>query len=374
MIERFLTNSILNSIKPGHVVGLLGARRVGKTILMEQIKSRLDGRKVLIIQGDNLDVAEIISSRRKSVIERLVKEYEFLFIDEAQMIPGIGASLKLMVDTLPGLSIFVTGSSAFDIKNSTGEPLTGRSTFFNLFPFAQLEMNEDFLQTRENLESKLIYGTYPQVHFSPNEDEKKATLYGIRDGYLLKDLLAMDNLKNSVFVINLLRMIAHQIGNEISYSELGRALNADNKTIKRYLELLEKMFVLFSLNGFSQNIRKEYTKSPRYYFWDNGIRNAVISNFNPLVMRDDIGKLWENYCISERLKKVHYTRIFANSYFWRTYDQQEIDYIEEKDSQITGYEIKWKDEKARSKKTFESTYANAKVEIINRDNFLDFIS
>jgi uncharacterized protein len=373
MIKRQLEDKIFNSLKPGHVVALLGARRVGKTIMMDQIRSKLPQSKILMVQGDNLDVVEVLSSQRKSVLERMVKGYDYLFVDEVQSIPGIGANLKLMVDTIPSISVFITGSSALDIRNYTGEPLTGRSTFYHLYPFSHTETGNDFLSAREKLEMRLVYGSYPQVYFAPTEEEKHRILMNIRDGYLLKDLFVLDNLKNSLFVINLLRLIAFQIGNEISYSELGRALHADNKTIKRYLDLLEKIYVLFSLNGFSRNLRKEYTKSPRYYFWDNGIRNAVISNFNKLHLRDDIGKLWENYCISERMKRNHYSGTYANSYFWRTYDQKEVDYIEEVDGILTGFEIKWEKHSSKSLTIFSETYKDTRIEIINRENFIDFI-
>lgn len=296
-----------------------------------------------------------------------------LFIDEAQMIPNIGANLKLLVDSHPKLTVFVTGSSAFDLKTHTGEPLTGRSTFFNLFPFAQMELNEDYLKVKTNLEQKLIFGMYPQVYLSGKDSEKMDVLNSIREGYLLKDLLFTENMKGALFVLNLLRLIAFQIGNEVSFSELGRALNADNKTVQRYLELLEKMYVIFSLNGFSRNLRKEYTKSPRYYFWDNGIRNALISNYNPLNQRDDTGKLWENYCISERMKRNHYLRERANSFFWRTYDQKEIDYVEELGGNLFGYEMKWGKSRSKSERLFSSTYENASVSTVNPENLLDFI-
>lgn len=289
------------------------------------------------------------------------------------MIPNIGANLKLLVDSCPDIVVFITGSSAFDLKSKTGGPLTGRSTFFNLYPFAQMELNEDFLKVKGTLEQKLIFGLYPQVHMAENDNDRMDCLESIREGYLLKDLLLTEHMKGVLFVLNLLRLIAFQIGNEVSYSELGRALKADNKTIQRYLELLEKMYVIFSLNGFSRNLRKEYTKSPRYYFWDNGIRNALISNYNRPNQRDDIGKLWENYCISERMKRNHYLRDRASSFFWRTYDQKEIDYVEESGGRLFGYEIKWGKSRSSGEKLFSATYAKASVATINPENHLDFI-
>lgn len=299
-----------------------------------------------------------------------------IFIDEGQKIPKIGINLKLLCDTVEKISVIVTGSSSFDLKQKIGEPLVGRSRYFYLYPLSQLELNykEDFLMTKEKLEERLIFGGYPEVVMEKNLKEKRLILERIRDGYLLKDILELDNLKNSLFIFNLLRLIAFQIGNDISYSELASNLNSNKKTVMRYLDLLEKSFVLFSLSGYSKNLRKEYTKTPRYYFWDNGIRNAVISNFNRLEIRDDVGKLWENYCISERLKKVSYKNIISNRYFWRTYDQKEVDYLEEKNGRLFAFEIKWKEDKTKTKKTFLKYYPGSIFQVINKDNYLKFIS
>ncbi|MCX6271049.1 MAG: ATP-binding protein [Bacteroidetes bacterium] len=374
MIPRFIKNEILLSLKkPDLVVGIFGARRTGKTFLMEEIRKEL-GDKVLMVQGDNLDVGEILSSQRLSQLKRFTEGINCLFIDEAQKIPDIGINLKLMIDNIPGLHILVSGSSSFDLRKKVGEPLTGRSQFFYLYPVAQLELSENFLLTKENLESRLLYGGYPQVITASTVKERIAILTSIRDGYLLKDILELDNQKDSLFVLNLLRLIAFQIGNDISFSELASKLNVNKKTVMRYLELLEKCFVLFSLHGFSRNLRTEYTKSPRYYFWDNGIRNVLISNFNNLNLRDDIGKLWENYCISERLKKTHYLQLSVNHYFWRTYDQKEIDLIEESGGNLIGYELKWTESKAKHQKTFLETYHPSDFKLINRENYLDFIT
>ena len=237
-----------------------------------------------------------------------------------------------------------------------------------------MELDENFLQTKENLDLRLIFGSYPQVINASSQKERIAILTSIRDGYLLKDILELDNQKDSLFVFNLLRLIAFQIGNDISFSELASRLNVNKRTVMRYLELLEKCYVIFSLHGFSRNLRNEYTKSPRYYFWDNGMRNMLVSNFNLPNLRDDVGKLWENYCISERLKKNHYQRKTVNHYFWRTYDQKEIDLIEESGGKLTGFEFKWTDSKTRIPLQFLSAYAQSEFNIINRDNYLDFIS
>jgi len=279
MVDRFILNEILKKLKPAFVVSLFGPRRSGKTFLMNIVRKQLNG-KVLSVQGENLDVQEILSSQRVEKLHDFVKGYDYLFVDEAQSIPNIGVNLKLLVDTKPDLAIFVTGSASFDLKNKIGEPLVGRSAFLNLYPIAQIELSkhEDFLKTQSHLEKRLLYGGYPQIVTAGTDAERKELLEAIRDGYLLKDILALDNLKDSLFVFNLLRLIAFQIGKDISFSELANSLNTQVKTVQRYLELLEKTFVIFSLNGFSRNLRKEYTKSPRYYFWDNGVRNCLISN------------------------------------------------------------------------------------------------
>jgi len=374
MLKRTIQSQLIDDIKPSHVTGLFGARRTGKTILMQQIKDRLANKKILMVNGEDMDVAELLASQRSQVLKNLVAGYDYLFIDEAQKVPGIGENLKLMVDTVSETGIFVTGSSAFDLKHKIGEPLTGRSRFYYLFPFSYSELNEDFLTAKRSIHEKLIYGTYPQVYLEQNLHEKRHLLEGIKNGYLLKDILELDNLKDSLFILNLLRLIAFQTGNDISYNELARNLKTTVKTVQRYLEILEKTFIIFSLHGFSRNLRKEYSKTPRYYFWDTGIRNAIISNFNALDIRDDKGKLWENYCIAERIKKIKYAGRFVNFYFWRTYDQQEIDLIEEENGQLRAFEFKFGDKEARLPKAFGKTYPAADFKTINTLNFKEFLS
>jgi len=374
MINRIIKNKIAKSIKPGMVIGLFGARRTGKTVLMDTLYEEMQhNRKILKVHGENLDIAEILSSRRLSLLKGFLKGYNTLFIDEAQKIPNIGTNLKLIVDSLPETAVFVTGSSAFDLNKKIGEPLTGRGKNYMLFPFAQKELEEDYITSKENLPERLIFGLYPQVVLAEGKEEKVSLLESIKNGYLLRDILELDNLKDSLFILNLLRLIAFQIGNDVSLSELASTLQVNRKTVARYLELLEKTYIIFHHTGFSRNLRKEFTKSPRYYFWDNGIRNAIIMNFNTLNYRDDVGKLWENYCISERKKMNHYRQRLVNYYFWRTYDQKEIDLIEEADGKLSGFEMKWRHGKTKIPKEFLNTYKNSSFETITSDNYLEFI-
>lgn len=376
MISRSIKKQILSQLKPAWVVCLFGARRTGKTTLLDELKSTLTPKKVLMVHGQDLTTQEILSSERTETLSRFVKAYDYLFVDEAQYIPNIGVNLKLLVDTVPHISLLITGSSSFDLRNKVGEPLVGRSTSFHLYPFAQMELgvHESLLDTHNHLEERLLYGSYPQVITAESQNAKRKKLENLRDGYLLKDILELDNLKDSLFIFNLLRLIAFQIGHDVSYAELASRLNTHPKTVRRYLELLEKTFVLFSVMGFSRNLRKEYTKTPRYYFWDNGVRNIIISNFNALAIRDDVGQLWENYCVSERRKCNTYQNLSANYYYWRTYDQKEIDSIEERDGKLFGYEMKWGKARGKSPKDFLSTYRDAEYHIVNQENYLDFVT
>jgi uncharacterized protein len=373
MISRIIKTELIKSIRPGFVTSLFGARRTGKTVMMEVISNELNHKKILKVHGENLDAAEILSSQRSATLKNFLSGYDFLFIDEAQKIPNIGINLKLIVDTLPETGIFITGSSALELIHRTGEPLTGRGKNYLLFPIAQAELDEDFLKRKENLEDRLVFGYYPQVVTADTDKERISVLESIKNGYLLKDILELDNNKNSLFILNLLRLLAYQIGNDISLSELASSLQVNRNTVIRYLDLLEKCYVIFSHHGFSRNLRKEFTKSPRFYFWDNGIRNSVILNYNRLNVRDDIGKLWENYCIAERRKMNNYKERMVNSFFWRTYDQKEIDLIEESGGKLSGYEFKWKDEKVRIQKDFTGTYPGSTLETISKENYIDFI-
>lgn len=375
MISRYIEKQILEELKPGQVVCLFGARRTGKTTLLTTLK-RTIAKKILFVNGQDLTAQEMLSSRRSDVLARFLAGYDYLFIDEAQYIPAIGQNLKLIVDTIPGVRVLVTGSASFDLRNRLGEPLVGRSITFRLYPLAQLELmeSESVLDTVNNLPHRLIYGSYPQIITAESENAKKKRLENVRDGYLLKDILEQDNLKNSLFVFNLLRLIAFQIGRDVSYAELSSNLNAHAKTVRRYLELLEKTFVIFPVQGYSRNLRKEYTKTPRYYFWDNGMRNTLISNFNGLNLRDDVGQLWENYCVSERRKRNAYKNEFVNYFYWRTYDQKEIDSVEEQGGRLTGFEMKWGKALPKAPADFLRSYPGSLYTVINRDTYVPFIT
>jgi len=342
---------------------------------MNLIKEKISSTRILMVHGENLDAAEALSSQRTGVLKRFIGASKYLFVDEAQKIPNIGINLKLITDTIKDVSVFVTGSSSFDLRNKIGEPLVGRAHYYYLYPLALLEVGtDDYLKQKEVLEEQLIYGFYPQVYTAGNIEEKRTELESIRDGYLLKDILELDNLKNSIFIFNLLRLIVFQVGQDVSYSELASNLNVNKRTVMRYLELLEKSYIVFSHNGFSRNLRKEYTKSPRYYFWDNGILNSLISNYNRLDLRDDVGRLWENYCISERVKYQKYKKLSSNNYFWRTYDKKEIDLIEERGGKLYAFECKYSKKKVKVPKDFINNYPGSDFSVINNENYLDHLT
>lgn len=368
MINRKLENIILNKLKPKLVVGLFGPRRTGKTVLMEEIMKKING-KVLYLSGDDLDTAEIFSNNRIAILSKALSGYKYFFLDEAQKISNIGTSLKLIVDNIPDISVFITGSSSLYLRNKTGEPLTGRSTYYLLYPISESELNEDYISWKRNIESRLIFGNYPQIITAQNDTEKKEILESIKNGYLLRDILEIDNLKDSIFILQLLRLLAFQIGHDISYPELASNLSVKKPTVMRYLNLLEKSYIIFSLPGFSRNLRKEYSKTPRYFFYDNGIRNVLISNLNPINLRNDVGYLWENYCITERIKRNSYENVFANYFFWRTYDKQEIDLIEEREGKLFAFEFKWKQFKNKPPVAFSKTYPDSKFITITSENF-----
>ena len=364
-------------IKPNKVLVIFGPRQAGKTTLLKDYLRTIDGKvKYKLESGDDIIIQELFGSNNFSRIKEYAKSYELIVIDEAQRIKNIGQGLKIMVDEIPGIKIIVTGSSSFELVGQVGEPLTGRKVTLTLYPVSQIELknlHNDY-ELKNRLEEYMIYGSYPEVAVSEDSAEKKRILNEITNSYLLKDIMELERVKGSKVLLDLLRLLAFQIGNEVSLSELGRQLGLDYKTVARYLDLFEKSFVIYNLRGFSRNLRKEVTKKSKYYFLDNGVRNAVIANFNSFGLRDDTGKLWENFMVSERLKKQSYKNIYANNYFWRTWDQKEVDFIEEREGKLFGFEFKWKDKAVKKPNEWLASYPNSEFLAVTQENYIDFVS
>jgi predicted AAA+ superfamily ATPase len=373
-LVRDLTVNILKKLQPNKVVIVFGARRVGKTVLVREILERLN-QPVLILNGEDINVHDKLSIRSVENYKQILGSYKLLYIDEAQKIPEIGLKLKLMVDEIPDLKIIISGSSSFDIDKDAGEPLTGRKYTFSLFPLSENEFNqiENDIEKIDKVSERLVFGNYPELLQLPDRQDKIDYLNEMVSSYLLKDILIYENIKNSQKIFNLLRLIAFQIGAEVSLQELGKQLGLSKNTVEKYLDLLSKVFILQKVEGFSRNLRKEITKNSRWYFLDNGIRNAVIANFNSLKARNDIGQLWENYMISERLKFQEYKNFSSNNYFWRTYDQQEVDWVEEREGHLFGYEFKWKETKIKAPSQWKLAYPEASFEVIHITNFSQWL-
>lgn len=374
--KRAIIQEFNRKLLPNKVLILLGARRVGKTELITNYLQTIPGESYLKLNGEDINDANLLKERSVSNYQRLLLNIDLLVIDEAQIIPDIGLILKLIVDSIPGIKIIATGSSIFDLNNNLGEPLVGRKNTLYLFPLAQIEFApyENHKQTTENLEQRLLFGGYPELEQYSDWEDKKEYLYEIINSYLLKDILIFDGIKHSDKIYDLLRLIAFQLGKEVSLLELATQLQMSKNTVANYLDLLSKVFIVFKVEGFSRNLRKEIVKSNRWYFYDNGIRNGIINNFNRLDSRTDIGDLWENYLASERVKKQNYQKIKAKNYFWRTYDQQELDWLEEMGEALHGFEFKWNgNKKVKIPTAFAKAYPEATFEVINKGNYLDFI-
>ena len=375
-IERELKAQVVKRIKPQKVMLIYGPRRVGKTLLLREIFNEFEGKK-LLLNGESSDTVRMLSDRSISNYKHLFADVSLLAIDEAQHIPEIGMKLKLMVDEIPGLAIVATGSSSFDLQNQAGEPLVGRSTRFMLTPFSIKEINKQqpTFQTITNIDQYLVYGFYPELISIDSGAEQARYLTEIVDSYLLRDILAIDGVKNAQKMHDLLRLVAYQVGSEVSTDELGKQLGVSRNTAERYLDLLQKVFVLYRLGGYSKNLRKEVVKSSKWYFQDNGIRNAVLNDFRPFADRssEERGALWENFIIGERMKRKHNNLSNINLYFWRTYDQQEIDLIEEDGEIITAYEIKLGKKNPKIPIAFANAYPEAAYNIVNKDVFWNYV-
>ena len=373
IIQKQIKN-LRKMLSPNKVLVIYGPRRVGKTTLLKYFLKEIT-EKTLFVNGDDIIVRQYLESQSIQKLRDFIGDHSLLVIDEAQYIKQIGLNLKLVVDHIPDIKVIATGSSSFELARDIGEPLTGRKYTLKLFTLSQMEISgiEKRHETEANLEARLIYGSYPEVVLMKNNTKRTQYLRELISSYLYKDILALEGIRYSNKLTQLLQLLAFQIGKEVSHQELGNGLNMSKNTVERYLDLLEKAFVIFERCGFSRNLRKEITKNHRYYFYDNGVRNALIDNFNPVNLRNDVGELWENYIVNERMKHNEYLGVYATSYFWRTYDKKEIDLVEERGGKLYGYEMKWKKTKIKIPVDWEKHYPNADFKVINHENYLDFI-
>ena len=375
MIPRSIEKQIVERIKnTNKVIVLYGARQVGKTTLIKSLLKK-QFKNILEVNADQKKYQDILSSTDLNQIKRLVTGYDLLFIDEAQRIPNIGLNLKIIHDNIPGLKIIATGSSSFELASKIDETLSGRIWTYTLFPISILEWRElhNPFEIDERLPEFLMYGMYPELFSYGNELDKMDYLRNLINSYLYKDVLELSQIKNSGKIFDLLRLLAYQIGSPVSYNELGKKLGLSTDTVISYIDLLEKVFVIYRMPGFSKNLRKEITKNKKIYFYDVGVRNALIEDFTHPDIRPDIGHLWENFVISERIKRNNYLRAHLNSFFWRTYTGAELDYVEQGGGQLSGVEIKWGDKIVKAPKSWLENYSEADFKTINTKNYQDFV-
>lgn len=373
-IKRVLESSILQQLGSNKVILLFGTRRVGKTFLLKSLQEKIK-TPLVWLNGEDVEVQELLSRRTEANLRSVIGTSKLLFIDEAQAIPEVGKALKLMIDTNPELCILATGSLSLDLAGMSGEPLTGRKISHVLLPIAQLELNEHALQARQHLDERLVYGSYPEIFQHADLHQKALYLQELVQSYLLKDILSYSGIRHSDKIFSLLRLIAFQTGSEVSYQELSNRLGISKITVENYLDLLSKVYILFKLPAYSSNQRNEISKAAKWYFYDNGIRNAVVNDFRIPAMRNDLGALWENYIISERIKQQQYAGKLTQWYFWRNYQQQEVDLLEHENGQLRAFEIKYQTP-ARMKvpNAFKAAYPETELVCISRDNYLEFIS
>lgn len=374
MFTRELYPVILDQCFKGKAIILLGARQVGKTTLLRQVIQTAQ-TEVQYLNCDEPQVVEALTNRNLRELVLLVGKAKYIVIDEAQKVNNIGLTLKLIVDNIPDVQVIATGSSAFELRNRLNEPLTGRKFEYQMYPISTNEIYQSsgYVDVKRLLETRLIYGSYPEV--LSNLDNAQSLLLSLSDSYLYKDILTMDSMRKPDVLNKLLQALAFQIGSEVSYNELAQTIGTDSKTVEKYIYLLEKCFIIFRLNGLSRNLRNELKKAKKIYFCDNGVRNAVIQQFAPVALRNDMGQLWENFFISERIKRNHYLGHHCNIYFWRTTSQQEIDYIEESDGQMSAFEMKWNPKKATVKlpEAFLKAYSVKQTAVVTTENYLDWL-
>jgi predicted AAA+ superfamily ATPase len=370
MIHRILKDKIRERFFKDKVIVLIGARQVGKTTLVQKI---LEEDDFLFLDGDESIIRTLLSDSNKKQLESIIGTQKIVFIDEAQRIDHIGITAKIIHDQFQDVQLIMSGSSAFELRNQTSEPLTGRKWQYYLYPisYQELEISTNFVEALKDLETRLIYGFYPDV--LNHRGQEREILNELTENYLFKDIFAYGNIRKPEILEKILRALAFQVGNEVSYNEIAQLVGVDKSTVAHYIHLLTLAYVVYPLPSFSRNLRNEIKKNRKIYFYDNGIRNAIIQNFNPIALRNDIGALWENFLISERLKRNQYFKQYTNAYFWRTRQQQEVDYVEEKDGKVYGYEFKWSAKaKAKIPSSFVNAY-NAEVDVINQENFREFI-
>ncbi len=381
-IPREQLNRLKKLLSPGKVVILYGARRVGKTTLVRKLLEELEQEptfrnNILFLSADDIISRQYLESQSVIKLKELIGIKKLLIVDEAQYIDNVGLNLKLIVDHISDVRVIATGSSSFKLSHHIEEPLTGRKFELKLYPIAQMELSriENRAETVARLENRLIYGSYPEIITARDNEMRQYLLREIVNSYLFKDILELNGVRRSSKLLGLLQLLAFQIGKTVSHAELGTQLGINKNTVERYLDLLQQTFVIFRLGGFSRNLRKEITKNSKYYFWDTGIRNAIIQNFNPLNLRNDVGELWENYIIAERSKYCEYRYPFYNLYFWRTYDRTEIALVEEREGKLFAYEIKWREGKTvKPPALWKQAYPEASFQVITRENYLRFIT
>lgn len=374
-LYRDIEKAVVGKLFKKKAIIIYGARQVGKTTLVKNIL-QTQKKKSVYLNCDELDIRNALTNKTSTEIRAFLGDNKLVIFDEAQRIENIGLTLKLIVDNFPGIQIVATGSSSFELSNKIIEPLTGRKFEFHLYPLSYNELEHYYstsLERRRNLERRIIYGMYPEAVLHAGEEEKEA-VKNITRSYLYKDILAFQNIKSPEVLEKLLQALALQLGNEVSYNELSQIVGVDKNTVATYVQILEQAFIIHRLSPFSRNIRNELKKLRKIYFWDTGIRNALINNFNPLNLRQDTGALWENFLINERIKNSQNHGRDFNRYFWRTHNQQELDYIEECDGRISAYEFKWKKQKYNPPFSFIKHYKEAKIELIHNENFETFVS
>ncbi len=376
-IPRIQLENLRAKLKYNKVTLICGPRRCGKTTLLRKFLEELPKEeKFLYLDAEDIYVRDFLSTESIARLKELVGSNRILAIDEVQKIPNAALILKHIVDNIDGVHIVATGSLSFDLHRRTGEPLAGRNTTLFLLPPSETELSrtEKHDGTTSNLETRLIFGSYPEVILEKGKEEKISYLRELTGSYLCKDILEMDGLRHSEKLVRILQLLAFHVGSEVSHSEIAAQAGLNRRTLERYLDLLEKVFVIFKLPAFSRNLKKEISKAPRYFFYDVGVRNALIGNFNPIDSRDDVGALWENYIISERLKHREYSGIHSNNFFWRTYDGEEIDLVEEREGQLFPYQIKWGKASGSLPRDWVRTYGQSPFTSISQVNYLDFIT